>query len=378
MVDGGFCTQQYSETARSDAGHFPSIELTRIAGSAALLAGAALAAPAVAHAAPAICSTSFDPYTVPTQTLDACGMKWSPLTSKTQHPDGSTDYTYAIAGGVPVTYHALPPGFDAAHASPAELAHFGIPARPPDSQPEAQQFYDAVIPKLHSVPAPDKLIEDTGVSAGTSQTQSANWSGYFARASGLNDANGQWYEPTPQTTVCPNSTVVIWAGLTQNNSGILAQDGTGMGVPGLGAHQAWWEIFPTNFIQPIAGMYATAGQGFKAITDWYGPGGVQPSPEGYRFRLVNQAGATVDFTVSNNQWDGGQADFIVERATVNGQLSPLMNFQSVNYTVAWANGASQARFNNWQTTMAQNGITFANAGAVNNSDGGFGDAWKNC
>jgi hypothetical protein len=79
------------------------------------------------RAATATSPTCFgDPYSYTQQQLHACGVRTFPLLSKVENADGSTTYTYNVAGDVE-TYRIPPPNFDFTKATQAQLDEYNIP-----------------------------------------------------------------------------------------------------------------------------------------------------------------------------------------------------------------------------------------------------------
>ena len=97
-------------------------------------------------------------------TLRACGVVSYPIKSLVRLWDGGTKTTYATPGGS--TGVLVPPkGFDAATASAAELALYGIPPEPPSSSP-AYAMWFRMVNNLHWTPAPKYLQAIPGLTMG--------------------------------------------------------------------------------------------------------------------------------------------------------------------------------------------------------------------
>lgn len=96
--------------------------------------------------------------------LRACGVVSYPIESVVRLWDGGTKTTYATPGGS--TSVLVPPkGFDAATASAAELALYGIPPEPPSSSP-AHAMWLQMVNNMHWTAAPKYLQAIPGLTMG--------------------------------------------------------------------------------------------------------------------------------------------------------------------------------------------------------------------
>ncbi len=96
--------------------------------------------------------------------LRACGVVSYPIKSVVLLWDGGTKTTYSTPGGS--TAVLVPPkGFDAATASAAELALYGIPPEPPLSSP-AYSMWLRMVNNVHWTPAPKYLQAIPGLTMG--------------------------------------------------------------------------------------------------------------------------------------------------------------------------------------------------------------------
>jgi hypothetical protein len=299
---------------------------------------AALAAtagtPAAAQGTPN-CNSSFDAYKVDDGSRAACGITKSPLQQIISLPDGGKEYVYSVRGTK--TVMLLPPtGFDPLQATPEQLQKYGYPGRPNSS--DAFAAWQKMMSNNHPVPAPRFLasvpFKRQPTVSGTYYLN--NWAGYAATTSNPRTywlAEGYWNEVSLGSS-CSGSTELTWAGVGGLIDTILAQDGTAVNVGGLGQHQAWWEIVTAtqgSNVTPIPGVYAAAGYGFVALTEWLG--------SYYQFYVYSYySGASSTFQVYNNNYAGYSADFVMERGLSNGQYTPLSNFYYLNYLQAWVNG----------------------------------------
>ncbi|MGH9129816.1 MAG: hypothetical protein ACRDY2_12880 [Acidimicrobiales bacterium] len=198
--------------------------------------------------------------------------------------------------GIETVYNVPPRGFDYLTATSAERKLYSIPAS---------------VPSNFQIIAPPSFLAEIPLSAFTN----SHWGGWIADSTfqQYTEAAINYQEPHLYASSCPSNSEVSWTGLGGWNSGQLAQDGTGANIPGLGQHQAWTEVLPTQpglIPQPL---YATAGDGFVAETIWNG--GAH-----FTFRLTNtHTEQSIAGQVTAYGYDGSSADFIIERP-LNGSV----------------------------------------------------------
>lgn len=358
---------------------------TRLLAPASLLAGAVGLVPGQALAAelPASCTGRLDPYKVSAAIRDSCGIKSFPLERKTTNSDGSSEYSYII-GGRTFTFHLARPGFDAATASPAELARNWAPPEPPATDPTGRAQWRSLVDKLHFVTPPAELYElprsdrCEPLSPGVTNC----WSGYVDSDPGTNaytQADGEFTVPSFNTASCSkqgNQAASFWSGLGGYNTGQLAQDGIGTGG-GIGTDQAWVEILPAG--ETPINLYGTQGGQFVADTVW-DRGGRE-----FQFFLEDvSTGDGVDVTAPDEPYDGSSAEYIAERPTeIDGStasLFALTNFGTFSQTSALTNGTTPVQeLSNTELQMDNDGGTYplATTGPVSGS-GAFQVNWDNC
>jgi hypothetical protein len=220
--------------------------------------------------------------------------------------------------------------------------------------------------------ANESLLADEGVSGGA--FKSSIWSGYLNVASSqkYTEAQGYYTEPSDHGTSCENASEVTWAGLGGRNSEQLAQDGTGLATPGLAAHQAWWEILPAvTSIVPI-NFYATPGAEFLAEV-------IHVSGNEFEFFMYNYAtGKGIAPLYENYKgYDGSTAEYIVERPTVNGSPTKLLNFGSVPFE-GYSNHSGIDAFTYNTATMADGGGGIMAVPGALSGAASFTDTFKYC
>jgi hypothetical protein len=323
----------------------PARGLAVAAGSTALLM-AAFAGPASAlGASPAAsaanradrpgCHSSFDPYAYSRTAVQACGYKTFPLVATHLLAGGGHSYDYAV-DGMRVRFYTPPAGFNPGTASNARLQEYGFPPRPAKGS-SSYVNWQASISHWKQTTAPPSFLAETDAKA--LSTTNSHWSGYVVtgNAGSFTHAEAWYVEPTIHSSVCSSTAEVTWAGLGGWSTNNLAQDGTGSGVPGMGSHQAWWEILPADTI-PVSGLYGQAGSLFDAS--------VRRISGGFRFWLESYGtGKTVAFDVSSGSYDGSSAEAIVERPLVNGSFTDLSNYETTVFEQTEANGVYFNEFN---------------------------------
>lgn len=279
------------------------------------------------------CDAAFDPYGYSQTAVTGCGYQTFPRTGTESLAGGGTSYDYTV-DGMQVQFYVPPAGFDPATASDAQLDEYGFPPRPAAGSSDttwSQEMSDWT----QSI-APPEFLERTNDQSLTKT--SGNWSGYAITGNPGSFTHAEaWYsEPTISSSVCPTTAESAWAGIGGFSTSPLAQAGTAWGQPGIGNHQAWWEILP-SYAVPVP-LYATAGQPFDAS--------VRKVTGGYRFWLENLSnGNTVAFNVASASYDGTSAEAVVERPSINGVISNLANYGTMTFIEAEANGAYFSDYN---------------------------------
>lgn len=316
--------------------HWPHLPKTRklfavaslVAAVPLMIAAANTRSATAAATAPSDCNSSFDPYAYTQAAVSACGYQTFPLAAVNALPDGGSSYDYSVNGST-VRFFVPPAGFDPSTATDAQLDEYGFPERPTDSTAYAR-WQAEMSDWKGAAPAPPFLAESH---ARADTTYSGNWAGYAVTGGYTYTHAEAWYiEPTFYSSRCTTNADVTWAGIGGYSGGnhSVGQDGTAHNVPGVGNHQAWWEIYPYNFITAV-NLYGHRGYEFDASTRWLG--------NGYRFYMHDYyTGHTVAFDAYHNVYDGSSAEAITERPTINGSLSNLSNFETMTFEASNANG----------------------------------------
>lgn len=296
-----------------------------------------------------------------------------------------------------VSYTVPPASFDPANASAAELKEYGVPTAPPTSSPE-YPMWNKMIHNMHFNGTPPShlvlLHNTTGFRSANTGAQgsteappgrqtSPNWSGYgdFASTQAYNRSTAYFVEPNP-TATCSKAEEVNWAGLGGWNSHNLAQNGTANGIPGIGAHNGWWEILPGG-VAPV-GEHANVGYFFEAQTYYEG---YWESRSHFNFYFYDYYDGT---WVSPHIWttngvDRSTSEFIVERPAEehsNGlhYYKPLMDYSDVTME-GFTEGYPLAHYPYNYTIMQRREspyTTLATVQGIPPEEDVFSDLFQNC
>jgi hypothetical protein len=191
---------------------------------------------------------------------------------------------------------------------------------------------------------------------------STNWAGYAASSTGttFTSVSASWIQPS---ATCGNRQTFssFWVGIDGFNSNSVEQTGSEVDCSRRGAvsHFAWFEMFPAapvNFSDPVS-----AGDHFNASVSTDGRG---------NFTLVI-ADTTKGWSHTQQQSSTtavlSSAEVIAEAPSSGstGQVLPLTNFGTVNFTGSKANGTSIGSFTPDAITMVtSNGGTKASTSAL--------------
>jgi hypothetical protein len=219
-----------------------------------LAAFAALALPAGTLAAPSDlapsnCSTVADPWNYTQSALAACGIPTYPVSSTTQLPDGGTRYNYDLGSSGTFSLPVPPASFDPSTAPESDLAMYGLPPRPAQTNLAGYADWVATYSGLHWSPAPPFIANPLGLPPHI--TSSGPWAGFDAftpdKTNYFKSVDDTWTEPHVDETACgSNQDVAFWTGI----GGILGtgdwfgQNGTEY-YPKIqsGSHFAWVQIW---------------------------------------------------------------------------------------------------------------------------------------
>jgi len=314
------------------------------------------------------CSSEVSPYSLSPQQVSSCGFGSFPLRSTTTNSNGSTWYQYDV-GSSRMTYLVPPSSFDAATATSAELAEYGIPLRPPASDPTMLNFWVSMVNNLKLETPPTTLIS---IPATAGSVTNSHWAGYadsFDSGTLYSSAEGLYVEPSLTGTQCSSSSVVFWTGLGGYPSGTLAQDGTALNAPGLANNQAWSEFLPAQPGAIPQNLYATPGQDFYAQVTYVNADTVN------MYMYNSYTGLGLSYNVTGDDVDEQSAEYIAERPALSGVLRSLSDFGTAQWLSTDTNGVASSGWPHDAITM-QTSHVLASPSA--NSAGSFNVAYKAC
>lgn len=344
-----------------------------------------LITPLSASASPASslpnCHSSFNPYAYSRAAVAACGFPTFPLTATQALPGGGSSYDYMVNGHL-VKFKVPPPGFHPSTASSANLKEYGLPPRPAAARPLAQ--WQAQMRSWRGAAKPPPFLAETHVRSDT--VTLGNWSGYSLSGSPgtYADVEAVYGEPTLYSSQCSTNAESTWTGIGGYQSQYLGQNGTGaaQGIPGIGQHQAWWEVVPDESEVPI-NLYAHPSNDFGVVTRWLGS-----YYEFYWYDYYSGQSQTVDDYTSS--YDGTSAEAIVERPAVSGQWTYLSNFGTADFVSTYSSGLSFDQYSpngvrhgihmydTWEpSTQTWGGTQMADPSAIG-SGGFFTDTQDSC
>ena len=309
------------------------IRVMAIFAAAAFLSPALVTATAGASAGKSPpCHSAFNPYNYSRAAVAACGYRTFPRESFKALPGGGRGVYYNL-NGHQVEFLIPPAGFNPATASASQLSEYGYPPRPAGASARARWASETTNSK--SAPAPP-FVAETPMRADS--VYNPNWSGYVVSGGSgtFTSAEALYPEPRFYHSSCAKTSDVTWAGIggyyarKGESRYPLAQDGTGFGVPDLGSHQAWFEIYPENAYS--VDLSGHIGYTFDAFVAWHGAGV-------YSFYMHDaKTNKDVAFREHNNSFSGISAEAINERPEINGKLTNLSNFETMTVSNSQANG----------------------------------------
>lgn len=313
----------------------------------------------------------------------------------------SNGYAFTYGGGTGVcnlklakasaTPKALiPPScFDAATASNADLALYGIPDEPPASNATGKGLWLKMVGNMHWIGANVKVNSGCTFLCnifGTTNANEPNWAGYAIGAHHpdyFHRAQAIFTEPKVGTCSCdPNDAASFWIGI-QSMTGIpkksspMGQQGVQVGDnnnENLGKNEAWFETDYGSVYR--LNLYATPGEDLYLATSY--------NNGTYIYFFYNFAnGDAESWTATGSAYSGQFVDYIVEKNT-----SGLSNFGVLHFVQATTavedypigNYASQPAVGVLSRIYLQNNKGIDVAVPSDLSDGGasFTVAWKRC
>ena len=185
----------------------------------------------------------------------------------------------------------------------------------------------------------------SAASAATTTPSDSNWGGYQSQSTNVKyfGAAMDWTVPAPQAMA--NSTVVssIWPGIGSGDSteDTLIQAGTGQDNACYvgcyfyaNVYDFWLELYPQQSQVIVDNMAVYPGDAVAVLIQY------DPATQTANFLFTDftqKTGGSVSETVTGTDpGSGSQAEWILERTEVNGSLTQLGNFGTLNVTGAEA------------------------------------------
>lgn len=243
----------------------------------------------------------------------------------TVFPDGGKDYKFYIEG-VENHYLVPPEGFAPLTASDEDLARYGFPARPDESDTESFNEWEQLMANYTGTPEPEltvtiePYVEETEISlARTTPTTLNIWSGCLADL-GTSSTNFftqvqmDYIQPTILSTsgTCVNA---YWVGLGGINKPRIVQAGTT--TRGKSYHYAWYQYISYDGGSTInmknVGLSVNAGDSIHVYISFQAANNI------FSYYIANnttgESAANTVVLSTATQFDGSTAEWIVERCT---------------------------------------------------------------
>ena len=168
------------------------------------------------------------------------------------------------------------------------------------------------------------------------QQQSLNWAGYAATSSTpFTGVTASWTQPTA-TCTSGKQYAAFWAGLDGYDNSTVEQTGTEVDCSsGSPTYTPWYEFYPNGQAMTWPGDTVKPGDRLTATVTY-------AAAAGFKVTLTDtpQVGSGWTATAAETTAQGAtsatrtSAEVITEAPTVNGEIAPLTNFGSVNFTGA--------------------------------------------
>ena len=289
-------------------------------------------------------------------------------------PDDASDRAKVVVNNPPSKFNPL-------EASNKELKDYGFPEKPSNKE-ELLAWKEAMSHATNFV-IPEFM--ETNINHESAQISNAsytsNWSGQMAVP-----PSGQSFTKVTANFIVPSVSISdresyssTWIGLGGFYTNKLIQAGTAQHKLSSGATQyyTWWEILPDPE-QRITNIAVYPGDKFYVHISW------DSSRSSATFFIENvtrsqYSSFSTSFTTSSD-YDGSSAEWIVERPSVGGRISPLARFGTVDFTSSYAGTPSSSlSLGDWghaKIIMSQNGTILADPASLL-SNLSFRATWKN-
>ncbi len=219
-----------------------------------------------------------------------------------------------------------------------------------------------------------------GVALQVHGASSGNWSGYAdTQKVGYTFVEANWTEPSYTCDGNSPESSAIWVGIDGYSSSTVEQGGTIAICSGKnqGAHEAWWEMYPTNNVQEVFAI-KVGDKMFASVT--YSAGKSQPYDIVVKDltsgKSLNKLEACLAGCLNNS------AEWIVESPSFSTGTAYLPKFAPIKFTSGFAsdavNGAnpvSISSFTHVSITMTGAQPKRAVPSALTSNGEGFTDKW---
>jgi len=283
-----------------------------------------------------------------------------PVTTRVRG-DGGTDTYYDVEHDGSLTDVPIPPvGFDPLGATDAQLASYGLPPRPTDTAELVSWSTDMASWKRNPDPGlcatdyrADALLRASdGTDSIVADESSYNWAGYIAERSTNTyvAVQGDFHQPSSLSTSCSGSTLASWTGFGGFYTQKLIQAGTAY-LAGSSTPVAWYEYLGPNGaginLTVMSGVTVRAGDRIHTYEV------IQTSTGQTTFYVADNTTGTSKSVIKtlsvSTYYDGRTDEFIDERLTYNGSLTPLRNFG----TNGWYNTKVYTKDGTWHSLGSQ-------------------------
>jgi hypothetical protein len=350
-----------------------------------VLAGAAMVAVPSASPSSGTCP-EMSPYRMSAAQVQSCGFTTISETSQNSSIAAGSTYTYSLGNGGTAEFLVPPASFDPLTAPEPELAYYGLPPRPDQSDTIAFDTWTTNYADIQFMTPPSNLVEVPVANSTVPNT----WSGYLASpSSNATLAQTQFTQPSNAASLCTGgggfSLGTIWSGLGGPNTSYVAQDGTFFGTndSDFPNGQFWFEFYPTgNYDQNSGGtvtMPYTANVGDQVEAQVSYDGGTQ-----YSMNIQDLTTGRIYSAIMNSpsgfHYDGSTAEFVIERPLISpypyviNYYANLPNFGTINFNYSEIEVGGIVRYtpsySHQSVTMSSGYGTQATAGALG-STGGF-------
>lgn len=271
-------------------------------------------------------------------------------------PESLTSKGFRIRGFGP-----LPEGFDAATATPRQLAAYRLPRRPDaETEPQLRALWDRVVDRTKLWVTPEfehrehishgparrargRATTLDGAVPGIANATSNNWSGaavFSPAAKPYRFVGGQWTVPSPNTTAQGSYYASEWVGIDGWNSKDVLQAGTETAITKASfltftQVYTWWEWFPAGEVR-IGNLPVSPGDVMYCLI-------CADTTTHATVSFSNQSqgvGTRFDITPPNGTaLTGNVAEWIVERPSVSGSVASLTDYAACYFDECIAGGS---------------------------------------